>query len=104
MAHFVKLSDDNIVIEGYVVNNQALDLENEEQSGIDFLIAWSNGYTNWKQTSYNSTFRKKYAGIGDAYDSIRDAFISPKCHDQAIIDEVTCRWNCTNKAHDDKFV
>jgi hypothetical protein len=99
MAHFVKLQD-NVVIEGYVVNNAALDPDNEEQSGIDFLTAWSNGYTNWKQTSYNGRIRYNYAGIGYVYDSIRDAFIPPKCHTEAIIDEATCRWSCTNTDHD----
>jgi hypothetical protein len=33
------------------------------------------------------------------YDATRDAFISPKCHDEATLDEATCRWNCSNEAH-----
>ena len=33
---------------------------------------------NWKQTSYNNNFRKKYAGIGDVYDSAKDKFLSPQ--------------------------
>ena len=100
MAQFVKLQH-NVVIEGYVVNNDALNPDNEEQSGIDFLTTWSNGYTNCKQTSYNGRIRYNYAGIGYVYDSIRDAFIPPKCHDEAVIDESTCRWTCTNSDHDD---
>ena len=99
MAHFVKLSEDNIVIEGYVVNNDALDPDNEEQSGIDFLTTWSNGYTNWKQTSYNGRIRYNYAGLSYSYDSIRDAFIPPKCHDEATINESTCLWDCSNADH-----
>ena len=33
---------------------------------------------NWKQTSYNNNFRKKYAGKGDVYDSAKDKFLSPQ--------------------------
>jgi hypothetical protein len=63
-----------------VHNNELLD-ENgieQEQKGIDFLINWSDGYLHWKQTSYNSSFRKNYAGIGYTYDPQNDAFIPPK--------------------------
>ena len=31
---------------------------------------------SWKQTSYNNNFRKKYAGIGDIYDPVKDKFLS----------------------------
>jgi hypothetical protein len=105
MAHFVKLSDDNIVIEGYVVNNEALDPDNEEQSGIDFLTAWSNGYTNWKQTSYDGRIRYNYAGIGYSYDPVADAFIapSPNCHPELILNTDTYRWECSNADHNLKI-
>lgn len=92
MAHFAKLNDDNIVIEVNVVSNSILDSNDEEKSGIDFLIQWSGGYTNWKQTSYNGTIRKNYAGVGYTYDSIRDAFIAPKPDDAIGFDEETCTW------------
>ncbi len=59
MAHFAKLDDNNIVLEVHVVNNEVLDSNNEEASGIEFLTEWSGGYSNWKQTSYNGNFRKK---------------------------------------------
>ena len=75
MAHFAKLNENNIVIEVNVVSNDCLDSNNEEQSGIAFLSQWSNGYTNWVQTSYNARFRGKYAGIGDKWDGVN--FISP---------------------------
>jgi len=78
MAHFAKLNDENIVIEINVVNNEILDPENEETSGIEFLTHWSGGYSNWVQCSYNSNFRKSYPAIGDRYDSDLDAFISPQ--------------------------
>lgn len=92
MAHFAKLDENNIVLEVYTVSNEALDSNNEEYSGIQFLTEWSGGYENWKQTSYNASFRKKYAGIGDTYDSYRDAFIEPKPYDSWELNEITCKW------------
>ena len=93
MAHFAKLDDNNIVLEIHVVSNDALDSSDEENSGIAFLTEWSGGYTKWKQTSYNGTFRKKYAGIGDYYDEQRDAFYPPnKPFDSWTLNEETASW------------
>lgn len=78
MAHFAKLNNKNVVIEVHCVANEALDPQNEEASGIAFLTEWSGGHTNWKQTSYNHTIRKQYAGVGFTYDSINDVFIRPQ--------------------------
>lgn len=99
MANFAKLDENNIVLEVNVVSNDALDASNEEASGIAFLTEWSGGHSNWKQTSYNKNIRKNYAGIGYLYDLVRDAFIAPKCHDEATLNEDTCTWTCTNAVH-----
>ena len=32
----------------------------------------------WKQTSYNSNFRKQYCGSGYTYDFAKDKFLSPQ--------------------------
>jgi len=80
MAHFAKLDNDNIVLEVHVVHNNELLDENGQESeakGIEFLVNWSGGYTNWKQTSYNGNFRGKYAGIGYTYDTQNDVFVAP---------------------------
>jgi hypothetical protein len=95
MAHFVKLDENNVVINGLVVNNNVLDPANEEQSGIEFLNTLFNTNDVWKQTSYNAAingFRKNYAGIGYTYDATRDAFIAPKPDNATGFDEDTCRW------------
>ena len=92
MAHFAKLDDNNIVIKINVVNNDVLDSQNEESSGISFLTEWSGGHSNWKQTSYNGSFRKNYANVGDIYDSERDAFYNPQPYPSWTLDEDTCRW------------
>jgi hypothetical protein len=87
MAHFAKLDENNNVIDVNVVNNDVIDYQNEEESGISFLTQWSNGYSNWKQTSYNSSFRKKYAAVGDFYDANNDVFISPQPYPSWSLDE-----------------
>jgi hypothetical protein len=92
MAHFAKMDDNNTVLEVNVVNNEVLDPANEEVSGVAFLTEWSNGHTGWKQTSYNGTFRKNYAGIGYTYDETRDAFIAPKPFESWLLNEDSCTW------------
>lgn len=105
MAHFAKLDENNVVLEVHVVNNAELLDENgveQESKGIAFLIEWSGGYTNWKQTSYNSNFRKNYAFVGGTYDPIRDAFIPLKPpFDSWIVDETTCKWKAPVPYPDD---
>jgi hypothetical protein len=90
MAHFARLDENNIVTEVIVVNNDVLDLNNEEQSGIAFCESLFDG--TWKQTSYNGTFRKNYAGVGYSYDLNRDAFIAPKPFDSWVLNEDSCIW------------
>ena len=95
MAHFAKLDDQNIVMEVIVVNNETLNnlpFPESEPVGIAFLTDWSGGYTNLKQTSYNANFRKNYAGIGYTYDSVLDAFISPKPYPSWLLNTETCLW------------
>lgn len=88
MAHFAKLDSNNIVLEIHVVNNNVIQENNidNEQKGIDFLTNLL-GYSNWKQTSYNTfgnvhsqgkaPFRKNHPTIGSTYNVIHDAFIFP---------------------------
>lgn len=96
MAHFAKLDDNNTVIEVHVVANAALNPADEEASGIAFLTEWSGGYENWKQTSYNRTFRKNFAGVGFMYDEDRDAFIPPRPVGNVTLNEETCQWELVN--------
>lgn len=93
MAHFAKLDDNNIVLAVHVVNNDVITVDGaeSEQVGIDFLTGL-HGHPSWKQTSYNGTFRKNYAGIGYTYDAGRDAFIAPKPFNSWLLNEDTCRW------------
>jgi hypothetical protein len=89
MAHYAFLDESNIVINVIV----GID-ETELINGLD-----TETYYGAKRTSYNGKIRKNYAGIGYLYDVVRDAFIAPKCHDVAILDEATCQWSCEDEAH-----
>lgn len=93
MAHFAEIDENNIVTQVLVVSN---DLEDQ---GADFLANDLGLGGNWIQTSYNGNIRKNFAGIGFAYDSVRDAFIPPKCHQVAVLNEETCTWNCSDPSH-----
>ena len=58
---------------------------------------------NWRQTSYNNTFRKNYAGIGYTYDEQRDAFIPPKSYPSWILNEDTCLWDPPTPSPNDGY-
>ena len=90
MSHWAEIDNQNVVIRVLVGDNNALD---EGESFFNSL-----GGT-WVKTSYNGKIRKNYAGIGFTYDETLDAFISPKCHEEAILNETTCQWTCANGAH-----
>jgi hypothetical protein len=96
MAHFAKLDQNNVVTDVIVVNNIDLltaDGSESEMMGVAFLIRWSGGYSNWKQTSYNGNIRKNYAGVGYTYDAQRDAFIPPQSFPSWVLNEETCLWD-----------
>ena len=103
MAYFAKLDENNVVLEVLAVNNNELlqDGIELEAKGIQFLVDWSGGYTNWKQTSYNRRIRKNYAAIGFTYNSARDAFISPQPFASWILNEETCLWDAPVAMPDD---
>jgi hypothetical protein len=70
MAHFAKI-EDNIVREVIVVNNTVITDENgkeQEFLGVAFCKSLFGEDTKWVQTSYNGSFRGKYAGSGDYWD------------------------------------
>jgi len=95
MAYFTKLGKGNIIEQVISINNSLITDSNgieQEQLGVDFINKLYNTRDVWKQTSYNRTFRKNYAGIGFQYDQTRDAFIAPKPFNSWLLNETTCRW------------
>ena len=94
MAHFAQLDENNVVLQVIVVNNSdCLDGNGNESEDVGVAFCQSLLGGNWKQTSYNGTIRKNYAGIGYQYDSTRDAFISPKPYASWLLTESTCQWD-----------
>jgi hypothetical protein len=95
MAYFAKLGTGNIVENVISINNTIITDSNgieQEQLGVDFINNLYGTNDIWKQTSYNKTFRKNYAGIGFTYDETRDAFIPQKPFNSWILNENTCQW------------
>jgi hypothetical protein len=74
MSHFAEINKGGIV-QRVIVAEQ--DFINSGLVGDSFL---------WIQTSYNSNFRKQYAGIGYTYDKANDVFISPKPYESWTLD------------------
>jgi hypothetical protein len=98
MAHFAKLGVGNIIERVEVVSN---DIATDEQTGVDFLNTLYGTRDTWKQTSYNGTIRKNFAGIGYSYDQTRDAFIPPKPYASWTLNDTTCLWEAPTDYPDD---
>lgn len=96
MAHYAFLDENNIVTEVIV----GID-ETELIEGLD-TETWYGNFRGQlcKRTSYNGNIRKNYAGIGYSYWSDLDAFVPPKCHEPAVLNEVTCQWLCEDELHE----
>ena len=101
MAHYAFLNDSNIVTEVIVGK--------DETETIDNLTPeeWYSNYRGQRcvRTSYSSSIRYNYAGIGYTYDPIDDAFISPMpdCgHEELTLNDKK-QWDCSNAAHAETF-
>lgn len=93
MAHFAQLDGNNAVTQVIVVHNNELVASKQanvnedgsisvvliesEDKGIAFCKSLFGADTKWVQTSYNGSFRGKYAGIGDTYDAVNNVFVAP---------------------------
>jgi hypothetical protein len=93
MAHFAKI-EDGVVTQVIVVDNKdcadATGVE-KESIGVAFCERLFGG--TWKQTSYNASFRKNYAGIGYTYNADIDAFVPPKPFASWLLNEETAQWD-----------
>lgn len=84
MAHFVKVEENGLITQAIVVANEDCGggtFPESEPVGQAFLA--SLGLEGqWLQTSYNSNFRGKYAGVGRTYNSVLDVFEEPEIEEQ----------------------
>jgi hypothetical protein len=90
VSHWAEIDENNIVIRVLVGDN------NEGDEGEAFMQSLGG---NWVKTSYNGTIRKRFAGIGYLYNADIDAFVPPKCHEEATLDNETANWICGNEEH-----
>ena len=95
MAHYAFITD-GIVTE--VITG--ID-ETETIEGLN-PETWYGNFRNQtcKRTSYNNNIRGNFAGVGYSYLNDLDLFVSPKCHDEAILNVKTAQWDCDNEEHD----
>jgi hypothetical protein len=86
MAHFAELkqktdkfdsSKTNWVVERVIVVDNKHVPTDEGPEGENWCSNFFGGGT-WKQTSYNSNFRKQYAGKGYTYDFAKNKFLTPQ--------------------------
>lgn len=104
MAHFAQLNLNNLVTQVIVVNNETvhnLPFPESEPVGVEFCKSLFGYNTNWKQTSFNSSFRKNYAGIGYTYDPSLDAFVAPQPYPSWSLNTETVMWEAPTPYPDD---
>jgi len=97
MAHYAFLDKNNVVTEVIVGKDETETIEGLTPE------EWYGNFRGQKcvRTSYSSSIRYNYAGIGYTYDPIDDAFIAPMpdCgHDELTLNSQK-RWECSNDAH-----
>lgn len=93
MSHWAEIDQNNIVL-------RVLVGPNEGDEGEAFFNSLGG---IWVKTSYNGNIRKNFAGIGFTYNEALDAFIEPKCHNEAELDTDSCVWNCNNESHNQRY-
>lgn len=92
IAHWAEIDENNIVVRVTVGSND------DPDEGYQWLLDNLGG--RWVKTSYNNNIRVRYAGIGYIYDERLDAFIPPKCHEEAVLNDETADWDCSNAEHE----
>jgi hypothetical protein len=96
MANFAQLDENNNVLRVVSINDKY------EFMGEEYCNSLFGG--TWKQTSYNNTIRKNYAGPGFIYNENLDAFIPPKPYNSWILNEEVCHWKSPLELPNDYFV
>jgi hypothetical protein len=92
MAHFAELDENNVVKRVIVVANaDTADANGNEVESIGVAFCQKLLGGNWKQTSYNGSIRKNYAGIGYAYRADIDAFVAPQPYPSWTLD-ANAQW------------
>ena len=99
MGYFAQLDDTDTVqqvirIENDVLGEDMLAFPDTEPVGRAFIANTLGLSGEWRQTSYNGSFRFNYAGIGHTFDASRGehgAFIAPQPYPSWTLD-YNCKW------------
>jgi hypothetical protein len=106
MAHFAKISEDNIVLQVLTLDDKDMLDENNNPSenvGQKYLEKHNNWPAHlWVQTSYNTyqnthrlngtPFRGNYAGIGCVWDASNQIFLPSKPYNSWVKNLNKARW------------
>jgi hypothetical protein len=93
MAHFCQLDENNVVTQVIVVaNSDTADASGVEKEHIGAAFCEKLLGGTWKQTSYNGSIRKNYAGLGYTYNADIDAFVPPQPFASWLLNEETAQW------------
>jgi hypothetical protein len=93
MAHFCQLDENNVVTQVIVVaNSDTADASGVEKENIGAAFCEKLLGGTWKQTSYNGSIRKNYAGLGYTYNTDIDAFVPPQPFASWLLNETTAQW------------
>lgn len=79
MAHYAKVLDDEVV-----------QVIIAEEDFMNNFVDTTPG--TWIETFQDGSKRKRFAGIGMKYDSVKDIFIFPQPYPSWVLDEDTCEW------------
>ena len=97
MAHYAFLNDLNIVSEVIVGVEETELIEGKDPE------TWYGEFRGQKclRTSYNGKIRYNFAAVGDTYDPIDDAFISPMpaCNHEELHLTDKKQWECNYDKH-----
>jgi hypothetical protein len=105
MAHFAEIDANNKVKRVIVVSNS--DCGGGTYPGSDPIgAAFCNNLLGgtWKQTSYNSNFRKRYAGKGFEFDATNDCFWPPQPYASWSKNTETLEWEAPIAKPDGDYV
>ncbi len=90
MAYFAELNSDNIVLRVVVIDNNDVNANGGDQSeqAAEYVkkIVPLIGGVKWIQTSFNSNFRRCFAGKGYRYSPEKDIFIANQPYPSWILD------------------
>ena len=97
MAHYAYIDKETNEVVMVTVGKD----ESELINGLDTETYYAQGTPYLvKRTSYNNKIRGNYASIGYTYLPLEDIFMPTKCHDQAVLNAKSAKWDCTNSEHD----